>query len=93
LNHLLPIGSKNHRLGDTIKDQLRQQPPQEDQDRGKIGRVSHIIANKIPVSHSTYERGKLIVLKGTDEQKERLRKGDSSVTREYNLTECLHFHT
>ena len=70
---------------DTINDQLRQQQPQENQDRGKIGRVSHIIANKIRVSHSTYERGKLIVLKGTDEQKENLRKGDSSITREYNL--------
>lgn len=71
---------------DTINDQLRQQQqPQENQDRGKIGRVSHIIAHKIRVSHSTYERGKLIILKGTDEQKERLRKGDSSITREYNL--------
>jgi len=70
---------------DTINDQFRQQPPQEDQDRDKIGRVSHIIANKIRVSHSTYEKGKLIVLKGTDEQKERLRKGDSSISREYNL--------
>lgn len=70
---------------DTINDQLRQQQPQENQARDEIGRVSHIIANKIRVSHSTYERGKLIVLKGTDEQKERLRKGDSSITREYNL--------
>jgi ParB-like chromosome segregation protein Spo0J len=70
---------------DTINDQLRQQQPQENQDRGKIGRVSHIVASKILVSHSTYERGKLIVLKGTDEQKERLRKGISSITREYNL--------
>jgi len=71
---------------DTINDQLRQQQqPQENQDRGKIGRVSHIIANKIRVSHSTYEKGKLIALKGTDEQKDRLRKGDTSITREYNL--------
>jgi ParB-like chromosome segregation protein Spo0J len=67
---------------DTINDQENEQ---ENQDKDKIGRVSYIIANKIRVSHSTYERGKLIVLKGTDEQKERLRKGDSSITREYNL--------
>ena len=85
-----PLGAIQHPVlssaEDTINDQLRQQQqPQENQDRGKIGRVSHIIANKIRVSHSTYERGKLIALKGTDEQKDRLRKGDTSITREYNL--------
>ena len=69
---------------DIINDQLRRQP-QENQDRGKIGRVSHIIASKIRVSHATYERGKLIIRNGTEEQKKRLRKGDTSITREYNV--------
>ena len=30
-------------------------------------------------------RGKLIIRNGTEEQKKKLRKGDTSITREYNL--------
>ena len=60
-----PLGAIQHPVlssaEDTINDQLpHQQQSQENQDRGKIGRVSHIISNKIRVSHSSYERGKLI---------------------------------
>ena len=65
---------------DTIKNQL----PQQQNESHKIGRVSHIIASKIGLSHSTYERGRSIILKGTEEQKEKLRKGHTSITREYN---------
>jgi 16S rRNA G966 N2-methylase RsmD len=66
---------------DSINNQLRQQ---KEEDSGDIGRVSHIMASKIGVSHSTYERGKVIILKGTDEQNQKLRKGDTSITKEYN---------
>ncbi len=36
---------------------------------GEKGKVSQIIAKKIRVSTATYERGKNIIEKGTDEQK------------------------
>jgi hypothetical protein len=45
--------------------------------------ISHIIAKKIGISHATYERSKKIIIKGSDDQKNALRKGDVRVKKIY----------
>ncbi len=51
---------------------------------GEKGKVSQIIAKKIGVSTATYERGKKIIEKGTEEQKSSLRRGTIGMTNVYN---------
>ena len=48
------------------------------------GKTSEIIAKKIGLSASTYERGKRIIEKGTEEQKNSLRRGTIGITNVYN---------
>ena len=48
------------------------------------GKVSKIIAKKIGVSTATYERGKKIIEKGTEDQKNNLRKDTIGITNVYN---------
>ncbi len=48
------------------------------------GKVSQIIAKKIGVSTATYERGKKIIQKGTEDQKNSLRRGNIGLTNVYN---------
>jgi ParB-like chromosome segregation protein Spo0J len=48
------------------------------------GKVSKIIARKIGVSAATYERGKKIIEKGTEDQKNNLRKDTIGITSVYN---------
>ncbi|PWU81204.1 MAG: hypothetical protein DLM72_08090 [Candidatus Nitrosopolaris wilkensis] len=48
------------------------------------GKVSQIIAKKIGVSTATYERGKKIIEKGTEDQKNSLRRGTMGMTNVYN---------
>lgn len=48
------------------------------------GKVSQIIAKKIGVSSATYERGKKIIEKATEEQKLTLRNGAMGITKVYN---------
>jgi ParB-like chromosome segregation protein Spo0J len=48
------------------------------------GKVSKIIARKIGVSAATYERGKKIIEKGTENQKNNLRKDTIGITSVYN---------
>jgi hypothetical protein len=48
------------------------------------GKVSEIIAKKIGVSTTTYERGKKIIEKGTEDQKNNLRKDAIGITNVYN---------
>ena len=48
------------------------------------GKVSEIIAKKIGVSTATYERGKKIIEKGTEDQKNNLRKDTIGITNVYN---------
>jgi len=48
------------------------------------GKVSQIIAKKIGVSSATYERGKKIIEKATEEQKLTLRTGVIGITKVYN---------
>jgi ParB-like chromosome segregation protein Spo0J len=48
------------------------------------GKVSEIIAKKIGVSTATYERGKKIIEKGTEDQKISLRKDTIGITKVYN---------
>jgi ParB-like chromosome segregation protein Spo0J len=50
----------------------------------KKGKVSEIIAKKIGVSAATYERGKKIIEKGTEDQKNNLRKDSVGITNVYN---------
>jgi 16S rRNA G966 N2-methylase RsmD len=52
--------------------------------REEKGKVSKIIAKKIGVSTATYERGKKIIEKGTEEQKNSLRKDTIGITNVYN---------
>ncbi len=52
--------------------------------REEKGKVSEIIAKKIGVSTATYERGKKIIEKGTEEQKNSLRKDTIGITNVYN---------
>src|SRR5215469_8407878 len=49
----------------------------------KKGKVSQIIAKKIGVSTATYERGKKIIEKGTEEQKSNLRSGTIGMASVY----------
>ncbi len=49
------------------------------------GKVSEIIAKKIGVSTATYERGKKIIEKGTEDQKNSLRKDTIGITKVYSL--------
>ena len=51
---------------------------------GEKGKVSQIIAKKIGVSTATYERGRKIIEKGTEEQKSSLRRGTIGMTNVYN---------
>jgi ParB-like chromosome segregation protein Spo0J len=51
---------------------------------GEKGKVSQIIAKKIGVSTATYERGKKIIEKGTEEQKSSLRRGTIGLINVYN---------
>jgi hypothetical protein len=51
---------------------------------GEKGKVSQIIAKKIGVSTATYERGRKIIEKGTEEQKSSLRRGTIGLTNVYN---------
>ena len=48
------------------------------------GKVSEIIAKNIGVSTTTYERGKKIIEKGTEDQKNNLRKDIIGITNVYN---------
>jgi 16S rRNA G966 N2-methylase RsmD len=48
------------------------------------GKVAEIIAKKIGVSTTTYERGKKIIEKGTEDQKNNLRKDIIGITNVYN---------
>jgi ParB-like chromosome segregation protein Spo0J len=48
------------------------------------GKVSEIIAKKIGVSTATYERGEKIIEKGTEDQKNNLRKDTIGITNVYN---------
>jgi len=50
----------------------------------KKGKVSQIIAKKIGVSTATYERGRKIIEKGTEEQKSNLRSGTIGMANVYN---------
>jgi len=50
----------------------------------KKGKTSEIIAKKIGVSTTTYERGKKIIEKGTEDQKNSLRKDTIGITNVYN---------
>ena len=48
------------------------------------GKVSKIIAKKIGVSTATYERGKKIIEKGTEDQRNSLRRDTVGITSVYN---------
>jgi len=48
------------------------------------GKASQIIAKKIGISTATYERGRKIIEKGTDELKSSLRRGTIGMTNVYN---------
>jgi len=45
--------------------------------------VSHIIAKKAGISHASYERSKKIIIKGSEDQKDALRKGDVGIKKMY----------
>lgn len=45
--------------------------------------ISHIIAQKIGMSHATYERSRKIIIKGSEDQKNALRKGDVRIKKIY----------
>ena len=47
------------------------------------GRVNTIVAETQGLSPTTYKRAKTIIKYGTKEQKEKLRKGKSTVNKEY----------
>ena len=53
------------------------------EDTEQKGRVVNIVSKKVSISRGTYERGKVIIKYGTKEQKEKLRKGISTVNKEY----------
>ncbi|MDQ6667030.1 MAG: hypothetical protein M3Y53_02260 [Thermoproteota archaeon] len=45
--------------------------------------ISHIIAKKIGISHATYERSRKIIIKGSEDQKNALRKGVVRIKKIY----------
>jgi tRNA G10 N-methylase Trm11 len=56
----------------------------------KQGRTREIITKKVGVSEGSYERGKIIIQHGTQEQKERLRNGNSTINKEYTKIKKEH---
>lgn len=48
------------------------------------GKSTEIVSNKVGLSNATMMRGKYVMENATDEQKERLRKGRTSITSMYN---------
>lgn len=49
------------------------------------GRVNDIVAKKFGLTPTQYKRGKKIIEEGTEEQKQKLRNGQSTVTKESNV--------
>ncbi len=56
----------------------------EEKDDGTKGKVSKIIANRIGLSSTKYERNKKIIEEGTEEQKNKLRENKESTNKIYN---------
>jgi ParB-like chromosome segregation protein Spo0J len=50
---------------------------------GKLGKATAIVAKKIGLSTRTFERGKKIVEKATEEDKQKLREGKKSISKVY----------
>lgn len=51
----------------------------------RVGEVAAAVAKSLNLSPSTYKRGRYIIEKGTEEQKEKLRKGKGEIHTEYKL--------
>ena len=51
----------------------------------RVGEVAAVVAKSLNLSPSTYKRGKYVLEKGSEEQKEKLRKGKGEIHREYNV--------
>jgi 16S rRNA G966 N2-methylase RsmD len=49
------------------------------------GRVNEEIAKKVGLSRTTYERGEIILKRGTDQQKEKLKEGKMEINTVYNI--------
>ncbi len=60
---------------------------QEEGNKSKKGKTSKIIADKIGVPVRTYERGIKVIEKGTEEQKQKCRRDQSTVYKECNKIE------
>jgi hypothetical protein len=50
-----------------------------------IGRVNQAVAKKVGLSRTTYERGEIIVKRGTNQQKEKLKEGKMKINTVYNI--------
>jgi ParB-like chromosome segregation protein Spo0J len=63
--------------------------PKEPNDKDNVneekGRVNDIVAKKFGLTPTQYKRGKKIIEEGNEEQKEKLRKGQSTITKESNV--------
>ncbi|MGE5633605.1 MAG: hypothetical protein ACM3VV_00080 [Deltaproteobacteria bacterium] len=69
----------------TLKDVKDKLPPFTSfEGNGEKGETADIVSKKVGISRGTYERGKKIIEKGSEEVKEKLRKGQSTIYKEYN---------
>ncbi len=81
------VESKRARLRQlsTLKDVKDKLPPFTSfEGNGEKGETADIVSKKVGISRGTYERGKKIIEKGSEEVKEKLRKGQSTIYKEYN---------
>ncbi|MDQ6863929.1 MAG: ParB N-terminal domain-containing protein [Thermoproteota archaeon] len=81
------VGLANKKEDDDNNNELEQRGASIDaslEPSEEKGKVSKIIAKKIGVSTATYERGKKIIGKGTEDQRNSLRRDTVGITRVYN---------
>ena len=81
------VGLANKKEDDDNNNELEQRGASIDASLERSeekGKVSKIIAKKIGVSTATYERGKKIIEKGTEDQRNSLRRDTVGITSVYN---------